>query len=310
MRSHANMNQITGVLMLLFFIGIASAEQRVQPFSLASKSTNSIADEIKATVTKIEQAGFVVAGQYSPYVNTHIIAFTNDTLKQAATYSERGGYGAVLRASVTRNNETTEVAFTNPIYWAAAYRMNANFEKQYEALKTHLGFVKEFGAGDKILTQQDMRKYHYTVMMEYFDDPSELAEYGSHTEAVQKVEANLDAGKGASKKVYRIDLGKDEEDKQMTLFGMALNGHDEKDCSADQFIMSRIDKTTPRQSAHLPYEILVYGDEVEALFARFRIAISWPHLSMMRSETGATFFKIMCAPGAIEDTLKEIAGAY
>ena len=42
---------------------------------------------------------------------------------------------------------------------------------------------------------------------------------------------------------------------------------------------------------------------VEALCARFRIAIGWPHLPMITSDTGANFFSIMCAPGVIEKTL-------
>jgi hypothetical protein len=72
--------------------------------------------------------------------------------------------------------------------------------------------------------------------------------------------------------------------------------------------MGRIDKDSPRHTAHLPYEILVYGDQVEALYGRFRIALSWPHLPMMASDTGATFLSIMCAPGSIEDALIAIAG--
>ena len=94
----------------------------------------------------------------------------------------------------------------------------------------------------------------------------------------------------------------------MTLFGIALQGKNDDDCSSDKYIMSHIDKSIPRHSAHLPYELLVYGSEAEALYARFRIAISWPHLPMMASETGATFMSIMCAPGAIEDALKAVAG--
>lgn len=41
----------------------------------------------------------------------------------------------------------------------------------------------------------------------------------------------------------------------------------------------------------------------EALCARFRIAIGWPHLPMFASDTGAIFLSIMCAPGVIEKTL-------
>lgn len=77
------------------------------------------------------------------------------------------------------------------------------------------------------------------------------------------------------------------------------------DCSGDEYIMSRVDRDQIRSTCHLPYEILVTGGDVEALFARFRIAASWPHLPMIASETGATFFSIMCAPKAIENALEQ-----
>jgi hypothetical protein len=53
---------------------------------------------------------------------------------------------------------------------------------------------------------------------------------------------------------------------------------------------------------------LVTGNKVEALYARFRIAISWPHLPMIASDTGGTFFSIMCSPDAIEEALIMAAG--
>jgi hypothetical protein len=108
--------------------------------------------------------------------------------------------------------------------------------------------------------------------------------------------------------VFELRLGADIDEKPMTLFGVGLSGVDQDDCSSDAYIMGRIDKDSPRHSAHLPYEILVYGNQVEALYGRFRIALSWPHLPMIASDTGATFFSIMCAPGAIEDALIAIAG--
>jgi hypothetical protein len=145
-------------------------------------------------------------------------------------------------------------------------------------------------------------------MMEYFDDPSELASKGSHAEAVKTVEDNLKAHKKGTSEVYRIDVGKDPDGKEMTLIGVALGGTGDEDCSSDKYIMSRIDKDDPRSSAHLPYELLVYGRDVEALYGRFRIAISWPHLPMMASETGATFMSIMCAPDSIKDALTAVAG--
>ena len=43
-------------------------------------------------------------------------------------------------------------------------------------------------------------------------------------------------------------------------------------------------------------------------YGRFRIDISMPHLPMIQSDTGATFFNIMCAPNAIEEALIKTAG--
>jgi hypothetical protein len=191
---------------------------------------------------------------------------------------------------------------------AAAYRMATDLSDVRAQLEKALGAEKDFGS-EKKLTAEDLRKYHYTLMMEYFDNPSELAEYDSHADAVKAVEAGLAAGKGGTAEVYRIDIpGKDPEGKEQTLFGVALKGVNADDCSSDEYIMSRIDKSTPRHTAHLPYEILVYGDEVEALYGRFRIAIDWPHLPMVASSSGATFFSIMCAPNAIEEALTKAAG--
>ena len=137
-----------------------------------------------------------------------------------------------------------------------------------------------------------------------FDVPSELDEYGIYNEAVKAVEDSLAEGLGATAKVLRVDIpGKNE-----TVFGVALKGKDAEDCSGDEFIMSRVDKESPRSTAHLPYEILVTGGDIEALYGRFRIAINWPHLPMVASESGGTFFSIMCSPDAIEEALIQAAG--
>jgi len=285
------------------------AAEKVKPFVLASKiAGGDLSSTVSDTRNKLQSAGFEVIGQYSPYQGAEIIVFTNDFLKTAATKSERGGYGAALRASLTLNQGTIELVYTNPIYWANAYRMSNNLDPVGAALKSAWGYTQQFGTGDKSFSARDMRKYHYTFMMEYFDDPSVLNRYDSHQQAVDAVSTNLSRQAGAATEVYRLGLGRDSEGKEMTLFGVGLKGKDENDCSSDQYIMGHIDKSSPRQTAHLPYEILVYGNWVQALYARFRIAISWPHLPMMVSDTGATFFSIMCAPRAIEKALTLVAG--
>ena len=302
---------MTGLLRKVFFAGFvfmvtagsALAEDILMPFVLAYTSSGDVASVSSEVKSKLTKAGFEVVGEYSPYAGADIIVVTNDALKNHAAKSEFGAYGAMVRVSVTKNGDNTEVAYTNPVYMAAAYRMASDLADIRAQVEGALGAEKDFGS-EKNLTADDLRKYHYTVMMEYFDDPSTLAEYDSQAEAVKAVEDALAAGKGATSKVYRIDIpGKDE-----TVFGVALKGKDAEDCSGDEFVMSRIDKSTPRHTAHLPYEIVVSDGTAYALFARFRIAINWPHLPMVASETGATFMNIMCSPGAIEEALIQASG--
>ena len=293
---------ITGLIFAVS-TGAALAEV-IKPFVLAGTSSGDVATVSSEVKSKLTAGGFEVVGEYSPYADTNIIIVTNDAQKGHAAKSEFGGYGAISRVSVTKNGDTTEVAYTNPVYMAAAYRMAVDMADIRASLESALGAEKEFGTGDKQLTADDMRKFHYTVMMEYFDDPSELAEYDSQAEAVKAVEDSLAAGAGGASKVYRVDIpGKDE-----TVFGVAMAGADADDCSGDTYIMSRIDKDTPRSSAHLPYEIVVTDGVARALYARFRIAINWPHLPMVASKTGATFMNIMCSPGAIEEALIQASG--
>ena len=293
---------LSGVLVALTF-GNAFAEEVLKPFVLGYKTSGDIqavADEVKG---KVEGAGFEVVGSYSPYDGAIVMAITNDELKKAAASTEFGGYAAGQRVTVTQVGDEVQVSYTNPMYFANTYRIDdtsgpANALKSLEAT---LGKETEYGTGEKQLSAADLRKYHYMFGMEYFDDPSELAEYDSYEEAVAAVEEGLAQGRGGATKVYRIDIpGRNE-----TVFGVALN---DSGCSGDEYIMSRVDKDAIRSTGHLPYEILVSDGDVYALYARFRIAISWPHLPMIQSDTGATFFNIMCAPNAIEEALIDAAG--
>jgi len=228
---------------------VAYAADLVKPFILANSASGDVASVAASTKAKLTDAGFEVVGSYSPYAGVESIVFTNAELKSAATKSERGGYGAAMRAAVTKVGGDVQVTYTNPVYWANAYRMASNLDGVSAKLNTALGNQKQYGTGDKKLTAKDMRKYHYTVMMEYFDDPSDLADHGSHAAAVKAVEENLAAGKAGTSQVYKISLGKDTEGKEMTLFGVALGGTSEKDCSGDKYIMDKIDKSEIRHSA-------------------------------------------------------------
>jgi hypothetical protein len=273
------------------------------PFVFAGNQSGDVATVAADVKSKLKGAGFEVVGEYSPYDGAEVIVVTSEAQKAHAAKSDFGGYGAIDRIAITQNGDNVEVSYTNPVYMAAAYRMATDMADIRAQLEGALGAEMEYGS-EKNLTAKDLREYHYTVMMEYFDDPSVLAEYDTQAEAVKAVEDSLAAGLGATAMVFRVDIpGKDE-----TVFGVALKGADADDCSGDEFIMSRIDKGTPRSTAHLPYEIVVTDGTARALFARFRIAINWPHLPMMASETGATFMNIMCSPGAIEEALIKASG--
>ncbi len=292
----------TVLLYSSLYSGLAlSAETHFKPFVLAqtlpSTDIKKATQDIKA---KLTQAGFEVVGEYTPYANTHIVIITNPTLRNYATQSENGVYGVIQRVSITVVGNETQVAFTNPTYMAHAYRFKTDLADITQALKTTLGFIKEYGS-DKGLTKDELREYQYKMFMPDFTDKLELAEYENQQEALKKVNKALAKNEGGVSKIYQVDL----KDKNETIIGVQLKKNIFSDCSSDQYIMSQIDFKKIKSSAHLPYELIIKDGNVYALFAEFRIAISFPDLSMMGSNS---FMSIMCAPGSIQKALTLGAG--
>lgn len=284
-------------IVMLLSAGMALADDAIlKPFVLGSKGPGTVAEKAEAAKTALSANGFTVVGSYSPYPDATILVVTNDELKNNAAQSEHGGFGAIQRVAVTKGKDGIQVSYTNPVYMAAAYRMKGDLKDVAEKLQAALGKVEEFGA--KGMTASQARKYHYMFGMEYFDDPSVLATYGSHEEALSAVEKGLAAGKGGATKVYRVDVPGNKE----SVFGVALKGaSEEQKYMDDKFIMSEIDFHDIKSTAHLPYEVLVSGDKVYALYARFRIAIDFPDLAMMGKNS---FMNIMSTPEAIRKALQ------
>ncbi len=279
----------------------AGAAEKLKPFLLSSHTGDDFERVVADVTARLEAAGFEVAGSHSPYQGTAIITVTSDALKATAAKSEFGGYGAVQRVSIALVGDKIQVAYTNPPYWAAAYRMAGDLSGTAALMKMALGAGQSFGSEDG-MTDADLREYHYMFGMEYFTDPHELARHADHQAALAAVEQGLaDKVMGVSK-VYRVDI----PGKQESVFGVAMNGKDGGgDQQDDAYIMSTIDFKDLKSAAHLPYEMLVSGDKVYALSARFRIAISFPDLSMMGSNS---FFSIMGSPDAIRAALSAAAG--
>lgn len=288
------------IALMLFGTGTALAdgdEAVLKPFVLGSKGAGTVAEKVEAAKSALTANGFTVVGTYTPYPSATILIVTSDELKSNAAASEHGGFGAIQRVAVSKVKDEVQVSYTNPVYMASVYRMKGDLKSVDAKLEKALGKLEDFGA--KGMTASKARKYHYMFGMEYFDEPSELAEYGSHEEAIKAVEAGLAAGKSGVSKVYRVDVpGKKE-----SVFGVAMKGAGEENKFMDDtYIMSEIDFRDIKSTAHLPYEVLVSDNKVYALYARFRIAISFPDLSMMGQNS---FMNIMSAPEAIRKALQK-----
>ena len=282
---------------LLLVSSIATAEQPwLKPYNMASQTSGSLSEVAKSTEAALSSGGFEVVGVYQPYPEATVITVTNDALKKAAAKTEFGGYGAVIRVAVTKEADKIQVSYVNPAWMSASFQMESDLTDVDKQLAAALGGSAPYGAEDPGWKADQLDEFHFTVFMPYFDDPYELAEHDSYDAAIKAVEAGLAAGKGGTAKVFRVDI----PGKKQTLFGVSLT----KDAgiAGDEDIMKKIDLRDKKQTAHLPYSVLVSDGNVYALHAKFSIANAFPDLDM------STFFKISDAPDAIEEILTKVAG--
>lgn len=284
----------------LFAVTAAAADKHYRPFVVASVSEGSLQDSTAATLDALKGAGFDIAGQYSPVAGTNIIVVTNEELKGIAAKSDRGGYAAGQRVSISKAGDQVEVSYMNPVYIQYAYRLKGDMQPVYDSLSGALGMLKTCGGGNKKLTAKKLGKYHYMMGMQYFDDPSELGSFDSHEAAVAAVEKGLARPDDGLTHVYRIDI----PGTQQTVFGVGMAKSNDDDADLDStFQMDVVDFDGCKKRAYFPYEVLVDGNNVEALHMRFRMAVHFPNLSMMG---GHGFTKLMAAPGVIEEALENM----
>ncbi|WP_435686626.1 hypothetical protein [Sedimenticola selenatireducens] len=272
---------------------VAQEADRVRPFVLAETVSAPLDAKLQTVEATLGEAGFSITGEYAPYAGAHILIITDESLRKQASASPMGGYGAAIRVSLTERDGVVQVSYTDPQWMGNVYRMAGDFKALSSRLQAALGREKTFGSeGGR--TAENLREYHYMMFMPYFDDQVELASYDSHQAALDAVEAGLAAGKGGVSKISRVDvIGKEE-----SLFNVAVK----EGVGADAPVMQIIDQAEMRHTAHLPYDLLVSGNKVYMLHGKFRIAQSFPDLTM------STFMKISDAPDAIEASLKMAAG--
>jgi hypothetical protein len=290
-------SKICAAVALCVAFTATAEEPRYKPFVLVTRGPGDVEKVVEEVKAKLAAAGFELVGSYRPYEGAVILAVTSEELKSAASKQEFGGYAAAQRVTVTKVGDEVQVAYTNPIYMGHAYRLSADLAPIASRLASALGKGEEYGPPEG-LTAKDLRGYHYMFRMQYFDDPSRLGKFESRAAAIEAIEAGLAAARGGATKVYRIDLPGGKE----TVFGVALTDG----CSGDAHIMKEIDFKPLRSTGHLPYEVLVSGSSVYALYGRFRIAVNFTDLKMMGSHS---FMNIRCAPDAIEQALEKVVAA-
>jgi hypothetical protein len=248
---------------------------------------------------------FEVLGSYSPAGEEQlgVVCVTTEQLKASAAKSGGLlGFAAVLRVGLNQTESGVEVSYTNPIYWGTAYyrkefpQVAETYNLLDQQFRKALADLPEsrfeaFGS-KKGITPAKLQKYHYMMAMPYFDDVVELDSGSSYDDAVARIESRAAAEDSTVEIVYSIKFPEQE----MALYGTALTGE-----NGETKFLPKIDFKDPRHIPFLPYEMLVLKDKVVSLHGKYRIALSFPDLSM------GTFMKIGSTPGDIADALRTVA---
>jgi hypothetical protein len=293
----------TAVIIFILFFALILNAQTIKPYILAGVEKGDITTLEKKLIMNLKEQGFLISGAYSPMkdINRLVICITHSLIKKAVR--KTGGltvFASVLRFGIYKNKKgEIEISYTNPFYWGNAYFRDKypQIEKEYteigSLIKKSLNWLenKKFSpyGSKKGLTVKKLRKYHYMFGMPYFNDVVKIKKKSDYATMIARINKNLKRGLGGVKKVYEIDF----PDMKTTLFGVGLLGE-----KGEKLFVPKIDKSNPKHITFLPYELLVMKDRVVMLHGRYRIALSFPDLSM------GTFMKIVSTPGYIANKMR------
>ena len=296
-------NQINGgnmkpwwiIIVALFLAGWAHAAEGLQPYLLLDETQGNSRVNLTELKEGLEEEGFVVLGSYEPAEDSRrkVLSFTHPKLlKIVSGLRETAGYFSVWRMALTEAETGTEISLQNPEYWGNAYLQDEYPVAESTVKELISRILVAFGSGSsnkafgsyQEFSAEDLREYHYMFSMPYFEDQVELGKFESHTQALETIETNLRNSENCIK-VFRQTV----KSQQTVLYGIGLKGS-----TGEGHFLPIIDIAEHKHTAFLPYELLVNGKKVYMLHGRFRIAVSFPDLTMM------TFGKIMSTPGDIE----------
>jgi hypothetical protein len=287
------------VLSFVALVGFAlhSSSQEIAPYIEIGKSNNSIQQVSEDVLTALRENSFTILGTYNPSDKNSlkVIVFTRPDIKNTVVkVADRGALAAAFKIGLVQKNDIVSISYTNPDYFFRAYlrdsydQNKSTFDKFSKDLRTAFASVgNDFTPFGGALEADKLKKYHYKIMMPYFTDPVTLNEFSSFEEGLRVIEANLKAEKGETLQVYKILY----TDEKVAVFGVGLRSKED----GEAYFLPIIGED---HIAAMPYEIILQGKTATMLHGKYRIALSWPDLTM------GTFMKIMSTPGDIEDTLE------
>lgn len=284
---------------MLLVLSWSLTAQKLSPYILVGESDLKIESAEEKVGSALAGQGFEVIGSYNVEGNQtlKVIVYTRKDLQDITLkVKDRGALAAALKVGLKSDGPGTKISYLNPEYLFQAY-LRGEYDKHSSGLKkiasdakaalSPLGSVNEgFGGA---MTAEELRDYHYKIMMPYFTDPVELEEFSSFEQGVATIQGNLKAKKGSTTEVYSLIF----EDQQVAVFGVGLLDEEE----GERHFLPIIGED---HLSAMPYEIILQGKEATMLHGRYRIALHWPELTM------GTFTKIMSTPGDIKGMLKDL----
>ncbi|WP_346858625.1 hypothetical protein [uncultured Draconibacterium sp.] len=291
------MKQLILVFTLCLLAQLNLSAQEESAYFLVGNSSTDINSAIQSSKDALSASGFSVIGEYNPGNSNDlaVLCYTSPELEKIALgFNDRGALAATLKIGFKKDGDQVKISMLNPMYLFYAYfidGINSQEKALAEISDKAKNAMKKVGADftpfGGTLDKAKLQKYHYKVMMPYFEDAEELNEFSSFEEGVKTIQENLKKGKGETEKVYERIYANEK----VAVFGVALKN---KETGEANFLPIVGDDHV----AAMPYEIIIQGNTASILPGKYRIALHWPELTM------GTFMKIMSTPGDIKDTLE------
>ncbi len=283
----------------IMFISTGISAQELSPYILVGESSNTLNETEQKVTNALKASGFEILGQYNPENNQtlKVIVYSRKDLQQISLkVKDRGALAAALKVGLKADGPGTTISYLNPEYLFQAYLRDSYDDHKVGLIKVSSDVKqalsplgnKNTGFGGS-MTAEDLREYHYKIMMPYFTDPVELKEFSSFEEGVKTIENNLKSQKGATKMVYSLTFS----DQKVAVFGIAFLDEEKGE---KQFLPI----IGEDHLAAMPYEIIIQGKKATMLHGRYRLALHWPELTM------GTFMKIRSTPGDYKDAFEAL----